>query len=1351
MAVLRSVAKTDTFERQRQIINQIAQDLFEQVGAGDTDLAAGNIKLGDGTKTSPSLSFTSQSSLGVYKPSGNTLGIAGSGGDVAYFSDNINFYKPVSGIQKVLIDSGLSISNVGQNYDSGSYTDVSVSGGFGSDGSLDIEVVGLDGTYAQGSGYTNGSYSNARLSGGTGSGAVVSFDVNGLNDVGTITNAGTGYTEGQYSSVSFSTSSGSGSGAVGDVVVNASGEVESVFFLNQGSNYAFGSVLTVSSADVGGTGSGFEFTLGATPAIVENLTFDFYGSGYTIGDTLTLPSSVSIVGSTTDASQSISVSDARGIVIGSFISGSGIPSSPPSSVISVDLEANTFEISQPATATNNNINLTLTPPYGGSGFSYTVSGIGVISSVSVNNPGNGYEPGDVLTVDAGDLIQPIVYEVTVSPLQELVFQSTASAGSISVGDNLVTDDGLFGPFPVVQVNTSGSNITNVVIDVSSSPNGFTENALLVRSGTTTPTFQLTTGDQTFYNRYFINGDLHPSLTLYAGSLYNFEYSAALNEGHPFRLSRVPDGVHTSVTGLTATITSASLQVTVSDTTGILPGMGIIVQSGTGSFSPTATVVSIDSGTQVTLSEVPLTAGTAVVDFIGVEFTADYVIKGDDFVNITPDATTPTLYYYCITHPDMAGTDGLEAVLTIDQNNPKVFGSNGAITVTANQESEIFKIDSFTGTTSISRLSSTNSTIQNLISTTATSSTYTASTYVDTPLLQNTATLAISTPILNVTGETTNFGPNIQVSNSLGKIELNTIVAGDIQVDTFLNIDNNRIYTTSTNDLTLQAEGTGRIVKVDGNTAFAVPVGTTLERPVNPVVRLGAIRYNTTTSQYEGYLGANNWSSLGGVRDIDGNTKILAEEGVGTNDNKLWFYNDGSLSARLTTDWLEFINTNSLRSIDPSTPEFKEWVPNDPVTTGEYVKYRNNLFQVTGANGVNGTLATPPTNTSGTAFVHGTTEYTFISIAVRDLILTEATAVKIGPTKDVPLIVSDEIKILDNDISSLSQDLFVVPAPDKKVVFNCPTSIVIPVGGSGDRGIPAQGSIRYNTTITQFEGYNGSSWSSLGGVRDVDGDTYIAPELTPGGDQDTLYFVNQDKSTLEITTTAFNFGEVDTIQSSITNQLNVSVANVTFGDSTETSIDHNDNGLFTDRVYISTTKASLQLGVSAGLTNRPMFRITETGEFQSNALALSADLPFWATFTNIIGSTLQQRDFGYTSNRFELVKGTNETFNINIYDNQVTDSCIVEIQAHITNGSYEKEYIQFVVTDNKTNILYNEISSLQTGANLISNIVFEFESPNLSGATLGNVRVTGSLDSNIANGDAVRFVILKRAIKNVAII
>ena len=70
-----NVAKTDTFELQRQKINTIGQQIFS-VTEGGSDLTTGNLKLGDGTLASPSLSFASENGLGVYKPSTSLFGLA---------------------------------------------------------------------------------------------------------------------------------------------------------------------------------------------------------------------------------------------------------------------------------------------------------------------------------------------------------------------------------------------------------------------------------------------------------------------------------------------------------------------------------------------------------------------------------------------------------------------------------------------------------------------------------------------------------------------------------------------------------------------------------------------------------------------------------------------------------------------------------------------------------------------------------------------------------------------------------------------------------------------------------------------------------------------------------------------------------------------------------------------------------------------------------------------------------------------------------------------------------------------------------------------------------------------------
>ncbi len=67
-------------------------------------------------------------------------------------------------------------------------------------------------------------------------------------------------------------------------------------------------------------------------------------------------------------------------------------------------------------------------------------------------------------------------------------------------------------------------------------------------------------------------------------------------------------------------------------------------------------------------------------------------------------------------------------------------------------------------------------------------------------------------------------------------------------------------------------------------------------------------------------------------------------------------------------------------------------------------------------------------------------------------------------------------------------------------------LIIPVGTTAQRpSATLAGIIRYNTTNTTFEGYNGSTWGSLGGVIDTDQDTYVSAEDSPGADNDQLKF------------------------------------------------------------------------------------------------------------------------------------------------------------------------------------------------------------------------------------------------------
>ena len=67
------------------------------------------------------------------------------------------------------------------------------------------------------------------------------------------------------------------------------------------------------------------------------------------------------------------------------------------------------------------------------------------------------------------------------------------------------------------------------------------------------------------------------------------------------------------------------------------------------------------------------------------------------------------------------------------------------------------------------------------------------------------------------------------------------------------------------------------------------------------------------------------------------------------------------------------------------------------------------------------------------------------------------------------------------------------------------AIQVPVGTTGERPSAVQGQLRYNTTDNSFEGYSGTAWGSLGGVKDGDGDTTIIAEDSAGADNDELDF------------------------------------------------------------------------------------------------------------------------------------------------------------------------------------------------------------------------------------------------------
>ena len=89
-----------------------------------------------------------------------------------------------------------------------------------------------------------------------------------------------------------------------------------------------------------------------------------------------------------------------------------------------------------------------------------------------------------------------------------------------------------------------------------------------------------------------------------------------------------------------------------------------------------------------------------------------------------------------------------------------------------------------------------------------------------------------------------------------------------------------------------------ILHISGTDGLIIPVGNTSQRSSD--AKQGEIRFNAQLQTYEGYDG-NNWGTLGGMTDVDQDTKITAETSAGADNDELKFFTAGSERLRIFAD------------------------------------------------------------------------------------------------------------------------------------------------------------------------------------------------------------------------------------------------------------------------------------------------------------------------------------------------------------------------------------------------------------------------------------------------------------------
>ena len=349
--------------------------------------------------------------------------------------------------------------------------------------------------------------------------------------------------------------------------------------------------------------------------------------------------------------------------------------------------------------------------------------------------------------------------------------------------------------------------------------------------------------------------------------------------------------------------------------------------------------------------------------------------------------------------------------------------------------------------------------------------------------------------LNVDG--TLYAGTFDVTNTL---TANIFTTGDIEIN-----DNYITTTLAASDLILSANGAGRVYV----TGTDVEIAQTLT--VTGLTTLDDLDINGNVVQF------GDVEQTGNV--IQTGTYHLT--GELTVDGQIAQFQDIKLDANLLTTTL----TNSDLNI-VANGTGKVYIPSNNVQIDQSLTVTQDLTVTTGTTNlkntsVTGTITqTGDINQTGNFTTSGNTEVTgnitatgYLDLPSINITGTTITTKVAGTDLNLVAngsgnVVIEGIKISDNSIQSVVADsnITLTPQGTGSVVVNSNQSLILPIGDNSQRPLtPTNGMIRYNNQIGRYEGYNGSYWLPMSGVQDVDGNTYITAEATPGANDNTLRF------------------------------------------------------------------------------------------------------------------------------------------------------------------------------------------------------------------------------------------------------
>ena len=213
--------------------------------------------------------------------------------------------------------------------------------------------------------------------------------------------------------------------------------------------------------------------------------------------------------------------------------------------------------------------------------------------------------------------------------------------------------------------------------------------------------------------------------------------------------------------------------------------------------------------------------------------------------------------------------------------------------------------------------------------------------------------------------------------------------------------------------------------------------------------------------------------------------------------------------------------------------------------------------------------------------------------------------------------------------------------------------------------------------------------------------------------------------MQLTTTALDFYSVDTIRSMTSSQFEITANLMTFNNA-QTTFDNSA----ADKTFLHTSKQYFDLGVSTGIYVDPILRLDDQGDVYLNTGFGTGNYNGVKVFDGDL-KEFELADIKLLSEVLTLVKGSSNNGGSNIYDTAVAKGAKVVLIAEDT-VSNEKEFVEFGVTDDGSNIFHTEYGNLRTDYQIVVP-TFEYTATN-------EARLNITLGANVPSTNTIKITI-----------